>query len=154
MIKLNGEFTPIPEGTYIFKITKVEYKPDFGKLNVTLKTEAGKNHTESFMLIDKAGNPNSGAMAAFSFFAKAVMNDFTLEEIDEQELVGRYIRADIEHTLVESKTKPGEIKTYAHVRNPEAVGGYDGSELSEDGFVNIAEGVEEEDDLLSSLLNQ
>lgn len=152
MIKLNGEFAPIPEGTYIFKITKVEYKPDFGKLNVTLKTQAGKSHVESFMLIDKAGNPNSGAMAAFSFFAKAVMNDFTLEEIDEQELVGRYIQADIEHTLVESKTKPGDIKTFAHVRNPEAVGGYDGGEPSEDGFMKVEEA--EEDDLLSSLLNQ
>ena len=33
-IGLSEGFSVIPEGTYVFKITKVNYKEDFGKMEV------------------------------------------------------------------------------------------------------------------------
>jgi hypothetical protein len=150
MIKLNGEFTPIPEGTYIFKITKVENKPDFGKLNVTMKTQAGKVHVELFNLFDKSGLPNPVAEFKVALFVKTVMNDFTLDgDFNEQEMVGHYVKADVEHNTSASG------KTYAHVKNFEVASSFEGEEptTADEGFENIAEATEE-DDLLNSLLNQ
>ena len=49
MIKLSDStFTLIPEGRHIFKITKVEYKEDFGKMNITLVTADGSKQVERF----------------------------------------------------------------------------------------------------------
>ena len=37
----NTTFSIVPEGTHVFQITAVEYKEDFGKLNITMKTASG-----------------------------------------------------------------------------------------------------------------
>ena len=95
--KLTGGYQPLPEGDYIFKVTAAEFKNDFGKLIITMQTETGKKHTETFMLIDKNGQQNEGAFNAFSYFARNVMGDMTLEEVDEQDLVGHYVSATVKH---------------------------------------------------------
>lgn len=95
--KLTGGYQPLPEGDYVFKVTAAEFKNDFGKLIITMQTETGKKHTETFMLIDKNGQQNEGAFNAFSYFARNVMGDMTLEEVDEQDLVGHYVACTVEH---------------------------------------------------------
>ena len=43
-IKLSkGGFTPIPEGTHVFKITSAEYDEDFGIVDIEMVTADGKN---------------------------------------------------------------------------------------------------------------
>lgn len=152
MISLSAGFEPIPEGVHIFKITKVEYNPDFGKMLVTMKTKAGKTHIEKFGLLDKKGEPNPGAMSAFSYFAKAAMNDFDLEEIEEQDLVGHYIKATVEHNIVESNKTPGKMLTFVQLGDKEPASCFEGEE---DGFLDTtpakAQEEAEEDDLLASL---
>lgn len=146
-IGLTGGFTVIPEGTYIFKVTKVEYKEAFGKLRVFLETADGKKHMEQYSLLDSKGKPNEGAMNAFSFFAKTLLDDFDREEIDDQELVGCYIKCSIEHQVVDDGN--GKTKTYAHLgKDKEVAYGFEGEEAE-------AEAAEEEtvsDDALKALL--
>lgn len=126
-IGLTGGFTPLPEGMYIFKISKVEYNEKFGKLKVTLQTREGKTHMEQFSLLDSKGKPNEGAYNAFSYFAKTALNDFDRDEIDDQELVGHYIKCSIEHQVVESTTEPGKTRTFAHLgRDKEPASGFEG----------------------------
>ena len=36
-----GGYSVIPEGTHVLKITKVEYKEEFGKLLITMETRTG-----------------------------------------------------------------------------------------------------------------
>ena len=87
-IKLaEGGFSLIPEGTTTFKIVGVEYKEDFGKMKVEMQTKSGQKHFENFSLLTNSGEVNEGALRAFSYFAKTALNNYSLDEIDEQDLV-------------------------------------------------------------------
>ena len=51
-IKLSKSgFTPIPEGTHVFKITSAEYDEDFGIVDIQMVTADGKKHNERFFLM-------------------------------------------------------------------------------------------------------
>lgn len=147
-ISLTGGFEPIPEGIYVFKITKVDYNPDFGKMAITMKTQEGKTHVETFRLLGKDGKPHAGAMTAFSYFARTAMNDMDLDEIDEQDLVGHYIKATVEHSVIESNTTPGKMLTFVQLVDKEPSDGFDG----EEGYMDTAKDDGDPDDLLKSLL--
>ena len=124
-IGLTGGFTPLPEGVYVFKIEKVEYKESFGKLRISLVTKDGKKYSEQFSLLDDKGRPNEGAYNAFSYFAKVALNNFDIDEIDDQDLVGHYIKCSIEHQVSEDKN--GVTRTYAHLgKDKESVEGFEG----------------------------
>ena len=100
-------FQMIPEGTYIFKVNKVTYDEDFGDMKIELVTKKGLKHTERFGLQDKNGEVSEGAMKAFSYTARVLLNNPDLDEIDEQDLVGCYMRAKVTHkesTTVSTKT--------------------------------------------------
>ena len=127
-IGLTEGFTLIPEGTHVFKITEVNYKEDFGKMEVVMQTAKGQKHTERFSLLDKNGEPNQGGLNAFSYFAKTALNDFSLSEIDEQDLVGHFIRCEVEHEKVESNRTPGKMLTFARLGDKEAADGFDEEE--------------------------
>lgn len=102
-IKLTGSgFQMIQEGWHTFKITAVDYKEDFGRMVVEMTTKNGGKHTERFSLLNNKGEINDGAIKAFSYFAKVALNNFDLDEIDEQDIVGCYMKAKVKH--VESKT--------------------------------------------------
>lgn len=143
-IKLSGNkgngFTPISEGWHVFKIDKVEYKAKFGKMNITLITQDGEKHFENYSLIDSKGNINEGANNAFSFFARTALDDFTVDEIDPDDLVGRYIRAEVVHNVVESTKKKGETVTFANLDGKEPATGFDDEDQVED---EVAEDIDD-----------
>lgn len=114
-IGLTDGFTLIPEGTYVFKITAVNYKEAFGKLEVTMQTQSGAKHIERFSLLKTDGSPNEGALNAFSYFAKTALNDFSLTEIDHEDLVGCFIECDVEHDVQPNKNKPDKTVTFARL---------------------------------------
>ena len=123
-IGLTEGFSLIPEGTHIFKITAVTYKEEFGKLEVTMQTQGGSKHIERFSLLRTDGSPNEGAYNAFSYFAKAALNDFTLTEIDHEDLVGCFIECDIEHDVQENKNQPGKTVTFVRLASKRASEGW------------------------------
>jgi len=114
-IPLTSGFTVCPEGTYVLTCENVEYKEEFGTLNLTFRTDKGNTHRESYFLLDQNGQPNERAMNAFSFLAKNLLNDFEAADVDPQDLVGRAVNATITHTQSESKKNPGKLMTYAHI---------------------------------------
>lgn len=114
-IGLSQGFAPIPKGNHVFKIVGVTYKEDFGKMEVTMQIASGQQHIEKFSLLDNQGEPNQKALNTFSYFAKTALNDFSLDEIDEQDLVGHYIRCDVEHEEVESNRTPGKMVTFVRL---------------------------------------
>ena len=149
MISLKG-FAPISEGVHVFKITGVEYKEAFGKLILQMVTKEGKKHTETYRLLDGKSQPNPSAMAAFSYFAKTVMNNFDLEEIDEQELVGHYFKATVTHNIVESTKTPGKMLTFVQLSNQEPADCFEGEQPAEE--IMKVEEDESDNDLLASIL--
>lgn len=124
-IGLSEGFSLIPEGTHVFKIVGVNYKEDFGKMEVTLQLASGQKHVERFSLLSKDGEVNQGGMNAFSYFAKVALNDFTLTEIDHEDLIGCYIRCEVEHEEVESNRTPGKMLKFARLGDKEAADGFD-----------------------------
>ena len=104
-----GGFTIIPEGKTVFKITEVDYKEDFGKMEVKLQTKSGLTHTERFSLLKANGELNEKALGVFSMFAKNALNDFKIESIDHTDLVGCYIEADVRHEEFESNKEAGKM---------------------------------------------
>lgn len=124
-IPLTGGFTVVPEGEHIFRIYKVNYEPDYGKIAVHLVNAQGVTHRENYNLMHDDGSPNDGACNAFSFFAKKAMNDYSLEEIDPAELVDRYIKARVEHTVKQSNTDPTKTVTFAQLTEKWSADGFD-----------------------------
>jgi hypothetical protein len=147
-IKLSaGGFTLIPEGTTTFKIVAVEYKEDVGKMSVEMQTKSGQNHTERFSLLKNNVEVNEGALKAFSYFAKTALNNFQLDEIDEQDIVGCYITATVKHEEY-SYEKDGETKSGKSARlNDYATAIGFGSTKSEDVSESDSDDIDELDDL-------
>lgn len=125
-IALTGGFTPIPEGHHVFKITEVTYKEEYGKLEVKMVNANGRHHTERFGLLRADGSSNSGAYSAFSFLARAALDNDNLTEVEHEDLVGRYFSADVVHDVQESKTKPGETVTFIKLNDKRPASGFDG----------------------------
>ena len=128
-ITLSEGFTPIPEGTHIFKIVGVDYKEAYGKLEIKMKTAKGQTHIERFSLIKQDGSSNEGALNAFSYFARTAMNDYTAQDIDPEELIGYYIECDVEHEKVPSSKDPKKTLTFTRLTEKRPAEGYDESEV-------------------------
>lgn len=124
-IGLTEGFSLIPEGTHVFKIVEVNYKEDYGKMEVIMQTASGQKTTERFSLLKQNGKPNEGALNAFSYFAKTALNDFSRTEIDYDELVGCFMRCDVKHEEVESNRTPGKMLKFVRLGKMEPCDGYD-----------------------------
>lgn len=157
-IQLSGGFTVCPEGRHIFRIYKVDYNKEFGKLAVYMITAKGITHVERFSLMKQSGEMNEGACNAFSFFAKTALRNFSLEEIDHNDLVNHYIGCEIVHTVLPSNADPNKTITFANTSDKWEAEGFDtepvkraltiGNESSSNDTVNTTEGVD-----LDSLLD-
>lgn len=125
-IKLaKSEFSIIPEGEHVFKVTKCTYDEDFGKLEVELTTASGQKHIERFSLINDLGEINEGAQKAFSFFAKTCLNNYNLDEIDTDDLVGRYIKAEVIHRKEPSNKDPNKTVTFINLGDKSPASGFE-----------------------------
>ena len=93
-----------------------------------MKTDKGQSHVERFSLIGKNHEPNEGALNAFSYFARAAMNDYETMDVDPEDLVGRYIRCTVEHEEVPGKDNPEKMYKFIRLVDKVPADGYDESE--------------------------
>ena len=126
-IPMTGGFQMIPEGEQVLKITKAEYDEDFGKATFTLENAKGQTCQERFSLLNQDGSPNEKALGAFSFFAKTALNDFDIEDVDPEELVGHYLRAEVVHKKVPSNKDPNKMVTFTNLGDKSPADGFDGA---------------------------
>lgn len=116
-IPMTSGFTLIPEGTYVFRVYGATYDEEFGKIEVKLVNAQGMTHTERFSIKDNNDELNEKALNAFSYFAKTVMGDYTLEDIDPSELIDHFICAEVVHTKLPSNKDPNKTVTFANLGN-------------------------------------
>lgn len=124
-ITMTSGFTLIPAGTHIFRIYKVDYNEEFGKLVVHMVNAQGITYQERFSLIGNGGVPNEKACNAFSYFAKTALNNFALEAIDHNDLVGHYIKMEIVHNTLPSSSDPTKTVTFANSKDKWVADGFD-----------------------------
>lgn len=125
----NTGFTLIPEGFHVFKVVDVDMSKydGFGKIEVKLETENGQKHSERFSLLNAKGEVNEGALNAFSYFARTVLNDYKAEDIDPTELIGHFIRAEVKHVISDRiNEKTGKPYVNANLGDKEPALGFDG----------------------------
>lgn len=130
----NKGFSLIPEGWHDFKIVAVDYDEKFGKMEIQLVTKSGQKHTERFSLLDNDGEINQKGVNAFSYFARVAMNDFQIDSIDHEDLVGKFIRGKVEHVKgTKPNPKTGKYSTFANITDKEPSVGFktDDVDLSE-----------------------
>ena len=124
-IAMTSGFSLVPEGTQVFRIYNVTYDEEFGKLTVFMVNAQGITHKENFSLKDKNDQPNEKAYNAFSYFAKTALNDFSLTEIDHEDLLGCFIECDIEHDTQPNKNKPDQTITFARLADKRPSDGFE-----------------------------
>jgi hypothetical protein len=124
---MTGGFQVMPEGEQVLKITAAEYDEDFGKATFTLANAKGQTCQERFNLMNEDGSPNEKALGAFSFFAKTALNDFDIEDVDPEELVGHYLLAEVIHRKVPSNKDPGKMMTFVNLGDKHPADGFEGA---------------------------
>lgn len=124
-IPMTSGFMVIPEGEYVFRIYDASYDEEFGKIVIKLITASGATHTERFSIKNKDDEYNEKALNAFSYFAKTAMNDYSLEDIDPEELIDHFIRAEVVHTTLPSTKDPTKTVTFANLGNKSPADGFD-----------------------------
>ncbi len=124
-IPMTNGFTLIPEGTYVFRIYDVSYDETFGKIEIKLVNAKGMTHKERFQIKDNNDQPNEKALNAFSYFAKTALNDFSLEDVDPEELIDHYIEAEVVHTEVPSNKDPNKTVKFANLGDKAPADGFD-----------------------------
>lgn len=125
MIPMTNSFSICPKGEQVFRIYKVEYNEEFGKLTVHLVNAQGNIVQNRFSLMNQDGSTNDKACNAFSFFAKNALNDFNVPAVDPLTLVDRYIKLEVTHTEAPSTKTPGATVTFVNVKNPSVADGFD-----------------------------
>lgn len=112
----NEGYVPIPEGRTVFKVLEATYDEDFGRVDVVLVTENGKQTKEKFQLITSDGEVNEGANKAFGYFARVCVNDFDADEVDTDDLVGCYLEADVQHDVQPNKNDTSKTVTFIRLK--------------------------------------
>lgn len=138
-IPMTSGFVLIPEGEYVFRIYDASYDEEFGKIEVKLVTAQGLTHTERFSLKDANDEWNEKALNAFSYFAKTALNDFTREDVDPEELIDHYIRAEVVHSEpMPNRNDPTKTVTFANLGDKSPAEGFD--ETPTDKALNLGKG--------------
>lgn len=120
-----SSFTIIPEGTHIFNIVDVNYKEEFGKMEVKMKTAKGQTHVERFTLMKADGSVNEGAVNAFSFLAKTALQNYSVTEIDHKDIIGRYIKCTVEHDPRPSTKDPSKTVIFVRLGDESPADGFE-----------------------------
>ena len=100
----NTGYTVMREGMQVLRIYDVDYNEQFGKLTVFLCNAQAETTRTVFQFKAANGAVNSGAANAFSYFAKTAMDDFEMLDVDPVDLIGHYIKCDVEHSEYNGKT--------------------------------------------------
>lgn len=114
-IPMTSGFALIPEGTYVFRIYDAKYDEEFGKIEIKLVNAAGMTLLERFTIKDKNDELNEKALNAFSYFAKTAMNNYSLEDVEPEELVNHFICAEVVHNKRPSNKDPNKMLTFANL---------------------------------------
>lgn len=97
---VESEFQPIPEGEQVVRIKEIDESnyEKFDKLVVVIEDAAGRTARVNFTFVNADGSPNDIADFVFTRMARAALGDETIDEVDTADLIGKFVRVEIEHT--------------------------------------------------------
>lgn len=93
-----SEFPNIPEGEQIIRVKEVdETKLDLDKLTVVVEDQNGVTAKVNFTFVNQDETPNTIAEQIYARMCRALLNDQTADEVDNNDLVGCFARVEVEH---------------------------------------------------------
>jgi len=97
---VEGGFQPIPEGEQVVRIKGIDESDyqKFDKIVVTIEDAAGRTARVNYNFVNADGTPNETADFVFTRMARAALGDETVDEVDTAELIGRFVRVEIQHS--------------------------------------------------------
>lgn len=111
----NGQFIKEAGKKVLLQITKAQYDQEYGKVEIELKNEKGETVNNNFGLMGNDGSINEPALKAFSYFTRVAMGDWGVQEVEEEELIGNWLRADIKLTKGSKPDKEGNDIYFANI---------------------------------------
>lgn len=111
----NGTFISQPGKNVLLVVTKSKYDQEYGKVEMTLENENGEIVSNNFGLIDNDGSINEGALKAFSYFSRVAVGDWGRDDIEDEELIGCFVRADIEMVEGKKEGREGKKMEFANI---------------------------------------
>lgn len=111
----NGMFIKEAGKKVLLQITKANYDQEFGKVELEFKNERGEIINENYNLMANDGSINEPALKAFSYFTRVAMGDWGVQEVEEEELIGKWLRADIKMTKGSKPDKEGNAIYFANI---------------------------------------
>ena len=91
-------------------------------------------------MVTSKGEVNEKALNAFSYFARQALNNPSLSgEIDENDLVGCYLDAEVSHQVLPSNKDPQKTVTFIQLKDYKPASGFGSSSVKKevvdiDGF--------------------
>lgn len=97
---VESNFQPIPAGEQVVRIKEIDETDyeKFDKLIVVIEDNAGRTARVNFNFVNNDGTPNDIAEFVFSRMARAALGDETIDEVDTADLIGKFVRVEIEHS--------------------------------------------------------
>jgi hypothetical protein len=97
---VEGGFQPIPAGEQVVRIKEIDETDyeKFDKVVVVIEDAVGRTARVNFNFVNGDGTPNETADFVFTRMARAALGDETIDEVDTAELVGRFVRVEIQHS--------------------------------------------------------
>lgn len=136
-IGLSEGFRDLEEGpAQLLTIAQVSYDPKFNKAQVRFEDAEGGSCFETYRMGKGKTRGEQVAANVFSTMAKHALHDWSIEDIDPDDLVGRTVIADVTRDK-STNSDTGEERWYTHVRNfkeARAEAGADGAGDDDDLF--------------------
>lgn len=117
------DYQPLEEGVHNFKIVEVNFKEEYMKLSITLRTKYGADTYLNFNFIGNDGKPNEVANRIFSFFARTALHDKEAKQVDPETLVGKFVQATATKRVYTNKD--GDEKVAFDLKNFKEINGYE-----------------------------
>lgn len=111
----NGAFINQPGKNVLLVITKAKYDQEYGKVEIVLENEKGEIVNNNYGLLDNDGSINEGALKAFSYFARVAVGDWGRDDIEDEEMIGCFVRCDIEMKEGTKEGKDGKKMEFANI---------------------------------------
>lgn len=112
--KLVQGFQLIPAGEQVVRIKEIDESDyeKFDKLVVVIEDAAGRTANVNFTFVNNDGTPNDIAEFVFSRMARAALGDETIDEVDTADLIGKFVRVEIEHSEGSKGGKFANVKRW------------------------------------------
>lgn len=130
-VNIGKGFTILPAGRQVLKITQIDNKEKFGKIEIHFVNQEGIKHTERFML------KTDGGLKVFSYLAHTILNNWDDDSVETEELLEKYVSVEVVHRQVESTKAVGEYVTFANLTNYQPATGFDNEDTLPDDLSDV-----------------